>query len=140
MELLPEGYEYMLLKYILDQHNTHVNLKQNFVLRPLGETIQTTTVKQELGKYCVQMNQGIQFSANISVTFELYIECYILAVAYNRMDRYFHYALGPKCFLGASSIAESDITPSQLSPNTHTVKSHKYQVDTAAWNCNCSVG
>ena len=61
-----------VLKYILYQHNTHVNLKQNFVLRPLGETIQTTTVKQELGKYCVEMNQGVQFSANISVTFELY--------------------------------------------------------------------
>ena len=72
----------------MDQHNTHVNLKQNFVLRPLGETIQTTNVKQELGKYCVQMNQGIQFSTNISVTFELCIECYILAVTYNRMDRY----------------------------------------------------
>ena len=47
--------------------------------------------------------------------------------------------------LGASSIAESDITPSQSSPNTYIVKSQtyegaEYQVDTAAWNCNCSVG
>ena len=73
----------------------------------------------------------------MTVTFQLYYECRLLAVTYNRMDRYLSLHFKG---LGASSIAESDITPSQSSPNTHTAKSHKYQVDTAAWNCNWSVG
>ena len=77
----------------------------------------------------------------MTVTFELYYECRLLAVAYNRMDRYLSLRFKG---LGASSIAESDITP-QSSPNTYIVKSQtyegvEYQVDTAAWNCNCSVG
>ena len=78
----------------------------------------------------------------MTVTFELYYECRLLAVAYNRMDRYLSLRFKG---LGASSIAERDITPSQSSPNTYIVKSQtyegvEYQVDTAAWNCNCSVG
>ena len=84
----------------------------------------------------------IQLFQFITVTFELYYQRRLLAVAFNRMDRYI--SLRYKG-LGASKIDNGNITISSTDPNTYHVKStfypnKIYKIDTENWTCTCSIG
>ena len=77
----------------------------------------------------------------ITHTFETYYERRLLAVAYNRLDRYVSLRFKG---LGASLIKDCDIQ--QSSPKhmytvvSNTNRSMKYDIDTIKWNCTCTVG
>ena len=76
----------------------------------------------------------------MTVTFELYYERRLLAVAHNRMDRYI--ALRFKG-LGASKVNLSEIRESD-SEGVYIVKSQshdgvEYEVDTSRWHCTCTI-
>ncbi len=77
----------------------------------------------------------------ITVTFEMYYERRLLAVAYNRMDRYI--SLRYKG-LGASKVDDKDITRSEESEFLYHVKSQTsnniYIIDCQKWTCTCSIG
>ena len=77
----------------------------------------------------------------ITVTFEMYYERRLLAVAHNRMDRYI--SLRYKG-LGASKVDAQDITKSKESDHIYHVQSKtrdiKYAVDCQQWTCTCSIG
>ena len=83
----------------------------------------------------------VQVFEFITVTFEMYYECRLLSVAYNRMDR--HISLRHKG-LGAYQVNDKDITKHNQSNASYIVKSkhgdREYIVDTEKWTCTCSVG
>ena len=83
----------------------------------------------------------VQVFEFITVTFEMYYERRLLAIAYNRMDRYI--ATRYKG-LGASKITDENITKSDKSNFFYLVKSSHsdeyYEIDTDTWTCTCSVG
>ena len=82
----------------------------------------------------------VQLFEFMTVTFELYYERRLLAVAHNRMDRYI--ALRFKG-LGASKVNLSEIRESD-SEGVYIVKSQshhgvEYEVDTSRWHCTCTI-
>ena len=75
----------------------------------------------------------------ITVTFEVYYECRLLAVVHNRMDRYI--ALRFKG-LGASKVNMSEIRETD-SEGVYIVRSQshdgvEYEVDMSRWHCTCT--
>ena len=77
----------------------------------------------------------------ITVTFDLYYKRRLLAVAYNRMDRYI--SLRYKG-LGAPKISEDKIEKSTADSNIYLVQStfyadRVYEIDTLNWTCTCSI-
>ena len=83
----------------------------------------------------------IQLFEFLTITFEVNYERRLLAVAYNRVDRYI--SLRYKG-LGASNVDHNDIRKSTESTCMYIVKSQtrsiEYEVDTERWTCTCSVG
>ena len=83
----------------------------------------------------------VQIFEFIAVTFEMYYERRLLAVAYNRMDRYI--AIRYKG-LGASKINDDDIIKADKTDFLYFVRSkhsdQDYVIDTNKWTCSCSVG
>lgn len=83
----------------------------------------------------------IQVFDFLTMTFEMYYERRLLAVAYNRIDRYI--SLRYKG-LGAYKVDEGDISKSTENDFTYLVKSKnvdiEYTVDAIKWTCTCSVG
>ena len=82
----------------------------------------------------------VQLFEFMTVTFELYYEHHLLAVAHNRMDRYI--ALQFKG-LGASKVNLSEIRESD-SEGVYIVKSQshdgvEYEVDTSRCHCTCTI-
>ena len=83
----------------------------------------------------------IQLVDFLTVTFELYYEHRLLAVAHNRMDRYI--SLRYKG-LGVAKINQESIRPSTTVGHVYLVKSavyadREYEVDTQKWTCTCTV-
>ena len=77
----------------------------------------------------------------ITVTFDLYYKRRLLAVAYNRMDRYI--SLRYKG-LGAPKISEDKMEKSTADSNIYLVQStfyadRVYEIDTLNWTCTCSI-
>ena len=84
----------------------------------------------------------VQLFEFLTVTFELYYERRLLAVAHNRMDRYI--SLRYKG-LGAVKVNEESICKSSTADHVYLVKStvfvdKEYEVDTQKWTCTCTVG
>ena len=83
----------------------------------------------------------IQLFEFLTITFEAYYERRLLAIAYNRVDRYI--SLRYKG-LGAKKVDQNDIKESTESTYMFKVKSRtrsiEYEVDTERWTCTCSVG
>jgi hypothetical protein len=83
----------------------------------------------------------VQLFEFLTVTFELYYERRLLAIAYNRVDRYI--SLKYKG-LGAINVDQGDIKKCVDNSHTYTVRSStqdlEYYVDTQAWMCTCTVG
>ena len=84
----------------------------------------------------------VQLFEFLTVTFELYYERRLLAVAHNRMDRYI--SLRYKG-LGAVKVNEDSIHKSSKADHIYLVKStvyadKEYEVDTQKWTCTCTVG
>ena len=84
----------------------------------------------------------IQLFEFLTVTFELYYERRLLAVAHNRMDRYI--SLRYKG-LGAGKVNPDSIHKSTESNDIYLVNSSvdadkKYEVNTKDWTCTCTVG
>ena len=83
----------------------------------------------------------IQLFDFLTVTFELYYERCLLAVAHNRMDRYI--SLRYKG-LGVAKINQDSIHQSTTEGHVYLVKStfyvdKEYEVDTQKWTCTCTV-
>ena len=83
----------------------------------------------------------VQLFEFLTVTFELYYERRLLAVAHNRMDRYI--SLRYKG-LGAKKVALDAICQSTKACHIYLVKSTnfigmEYEVDTSKWTCTCTV-
>ena len=83
----------------------------------------------------------IQLFEFLTITFEVYYERRLLAIAYNRVDRYI--SLRYKG-LGAKKVDQNDIKESTESTYMFKVKSRtrsiEYEVDTERWTCTCSIG
>lgn len=83
----------------------------------------------------------VQVFEFITVTFEMYYERRLLAVAYNRIDR--HISLKFKG-LGASKVDDKNITKSKESTYIYYVKSqttdNTYTINCQEWTCTCSIG
>ena len=84
----------------------------------------------------------IQLFEFLTVTFELYYERRLLAVAHNRMDRYI--SLRYKG-LGAAKVNQDSIQTSTTDSHVYVIKStlyenKEYEVDTQKWTCTCTVG
>jgi len=82
----------------------------------------------------------IQLFNFITVTFDMYYKRRLLAIAYNRMDRYI--ALRYKG-LGAFEVPDKNINES-ITNNIYLVistrcKDKLYEIDTIAWTCTCSI-
>ena len=77
----------------------------------------------------------------LTITFEVYYERRLLAIAYNRVDRYV--SLRYKG-LGANKVDHNDIKKPTECSCKYTVRSQtrniEYEVDTERWTCTCSVG
>ena len=85
----------------------------------------------------------VQHFEFLTVTFELYYERRLLAVAHNRMDRYIslRYIKG----LGVVKVNQDSIHQSTNASHVYLVKSivyadKEYEVDTQKWTCTCTVG
>lgn len=83
----------------------------------------------------------IQVFDFITMTFEMYYERRLLAVAHNRIDR--HISLRYKG-LGACKVDDTSIHKSTDDDYTYKVKSQKYDidymVDCSKWTCTCTIG
>ena len=84
----------------------------------------------------------VQLFEFLTVTFELYYELCLLAVAHNRMDRYI--SLRYKG-LGAAKVNQDSIHESTKAGHVYLIKStvymdKEYEVDTQKWTCTCTVG
>ena len=84
----------------------------------------------------------VQLFEFLTVTFELYYERRLLAVAHNRMDRYI--SLRYKG-LGAGKVHPDSIRKSTESDDAYFVTSSvyankEYEVNTKNWTCTCTVG
>ena len=84
----------------------------------------------------------VQLFEFLTVTFELYYERRLLAVAHNRMDRYI--SLRYKG-LGVAKVNQDSIHQSTNASHVYIVKStvyvdKEYEVDTQKWTCTCTVG
>ena len=84
----------------------------------------------------------VQLFDFLTVTFELYYERRLLAVAHNRMDRYI--SLKYKG-LGVAKINQESIRQSTTAGHVYLVKStvyadKEYEIDTQKWTCTCTVG
>ena len=83
----------------------------------------------------------IQVFGFITMTFEMYYERRLLAVAHNRIDR--HISLWYKG-LGACKVDDTSIHKSTDNDYTYKVKSQKYDinymVDSSKWTCTCTIG
>ena len=80
----------------------------------------------------VKIYNLIQLFDLLTVTFELYYERRLLAVAHNRIDRYKG--------LGVAKINQESIRPSATAGHVYLVKStvyadREYEVDTQKWTC-----
>ena len=76
----------------------------------------------------------------MTVTFKLYYERRLLAVAHNRMERYIDLRFNR---LGASKVNMSEIREAD-SEDAYIVRSQshdrvEYEVDTSRWHCTCSI-
>ena len=86
----------------------------------------------------------VQLFEFLTVTFELYYERRLLAVAHNRMDRYISLRYMYKG-LGAGKVHPNSIRKSTESDDTYFVTSSvcankEYEVNTKNWTCTCSIG
>lgn len=84
----------------------------------------------------------VQLFDYMTVTFELYYERRLLAVAHNRLDRYI--ALRFKG-LGGQAVAINDISKSNEGDHIYIVKSQSYEdveynINTSSGHCTCTVG
>ena len=84
----------------------------------------------------------IQLFEFLTVTFELYYEHRLLAVAHNRIDRYI--SLRYKG-LGTVKVNQDSIHESTKAGHVYLIKStvymdKEYEVDTQKWTCTCTVG
>ena len=84
----------------------------------------------------------VQLFEFLTVTFEMYYERRLLAVAHNRMDRYI--SLRYKG-LGAQKVNQDSIRKSTENDHVYLVRSTyhtgmEYEVNTEKWTCTCTVG
>ena len=84
----------------------------------------------------------VQLFEFVTVTFELYYIRRLLAIAYNRMDKYISLRFKG---LGAQKIHPDNIDRSSNNPNVYLVAStcytnKVYEVNTENWICSCTVG
>ena len=83
----------------------------------------------------------VQLFEFLTVTFELYYERHLLAVAFNRMDRYISIRYKG---LGVAKVDQDAIHQSTKASHIYLVKSTnyvgmEYEVDTLKWTCTCTV-
>ncbi len=80
----------------------------------------------------------IQLFKFITITFDMYYKRRLLAIAYNRMDRYIALRYKGLGALEVNNIKESTTKSIYLVKSTH-YKDRVYEINTTVWTCTCSI-